>query len=387
MNTFQNVLSTPRRAGGRTVKNQLSDLGVLGAGVFWLYVHCALLIPWDSPFPTNAFGMFRMGLLVMLTLLLSMSQSLVVPALLAQVLPSTKAGMYLLEFQWKTLGFVLLLGVTGFLCWTSIDMLRAFYAAQASVALSGRVWMYTILTFSVTAIIPALVWSASSPGHWFAEVTMSQEVERMRRDHQADLLLAEAAVVRAYAIMAAGLDQATVEQRSYVADVVRAMHTAHDQRTQKVVKLLGELVQMDVAIPDNDPYRTARLDVVAKAVRDTGMALTPRTLERGLDAMNRNPWELVEASTGETLELDPASNVPNVPDVSQDRSQDAFDDDGPSVTARKAQALVGRSDWTVRDLAERMNGAESTVRSYLDMWKDAGLVEPGAMRGRYRFTF
>jgi hypothetical protein len=356
--------SALRRAGGRTVLQTAADLGVALSLLFWLLVFGTILLP--RVWPVDVGGLLTASLIVLFIAALSLCMAFVVPALASMLLPGTAAGMYLQEHQRRTLGFVVLVPATLFLIYTSWYLLAAWWAAQPTVGESGLVTQFSVVSLIFFVVVPSWAWSSSSPALRMTEVEQAQAVKRLKLSHEAELALFKANFARALGLMQLGLDNCTVEQRQYVADVIYGMHRWRNEQLRQVSQHLGTLMGVEEGLPWQDGAMLQQLETVRQAVT-TNSITVPDDVPAVRDVTIPDRSQIIRDDmprTGTTERLDTAT----------------------AETALQAARLVGCDDWTVRALADRLGGAESTVRKDLAVWREWGWVEPGALNGRYRFT-
>lgn len=266
----QQLLSMPRRSGGRNVIAVASDFGVWAGGFFWVWVFFNLIGP---TWPATIGDIPRTVLETALTLLLGSCMAFVTPALWSSVLPGTSAGMLLQSAQRRTLGFVALLAASLFLAYLSFQVIQSWWSSRPAVVESGLVNALTLTSLIFFVLVPALAWSWSTPAAWLHEIEQDHKVRQLRMAQETELALAKAGYSRALMIMSAGLDNATMQQREYVAGVVMAIHRGRNEQLRQVAGHLQALTGVEASLAWRDDQLIDQLEQVRTAITSNEQAI------------------------------------------------------------------------------------------------------------------
>lgn len=379
--------SALRKAGGRTILQTAADLGVALALIFWFMAFTVILLP--RAWPTDVMSGIVAGLMLLFIVALALCQAVVVPALVATILPGTSAGMLLQEHQRRTLGFLVLIPSAVFLLYVSYYILMSWWAAQPAVVEAGLVTHLTLMSLIFFVVVPGWIWSSSSPAAWMAEVEQAHAVKRLRLAHEAELGAMKATFARAIGLMELGLDRLTVEQRQYVGQSINAIHRYRNEQLRQVGRHIGTLMGIDEGLPWQNDGLQQHLDTVLRAVAGNEM-IVPEDIPLHVTYVRDARDDVIPDRSGIT---------------SNGATPSTYDDDDDGMLTDAAKKLVDRRDqsaavecgmqaaklmqhneWTIRELAQRLSGAESTIRKDVARWKEWEWIEKGALNGRYRFT-
>ena len=383
-------LSMPRRSGGRNVIAVASDFGVWAGGFFWVWVFFNLIGP---TLPTTLGDIPRTVLETALTLLLGACMAFVTPALWSSVLPGTSAGMLLQSAQRRTLGFVALLAASLFLAYLSFQVIQSWWASRPAVVESGLVNPLTLTSLIFFVLVPALAWSWSTPAAWLHEIEQDHKVRQLRLAQETELALAKAGYSRALMIMSAGLDNATMQQREYVAGVVMAIHRGRNEQLRQVAGHLQALTGVEASLAWKDDQLIGQLEDVRQAI-----VANEQVIDEGAVAYYEQPRAVaspVITPTREQPRDDPRGHVTDESAHVRMASQSSMprERDGAQRSVaphddalRIVRAQLGTTVWTKKDIARVLKIEERTAQETIASWRSSGLIEETGRLGRYTVT-
>lgn len=397
----QQFLTAPRRAGGRNVIAIAADFGVWAGGFFWVWVFFNLIGP---TWPTTLGDIPRTVLETALTLLLGSCMAFVTPALWSSVLPGTSAGMLLQSAQRRTLGFVALLAASLFLAYLSFQVIQSWWMSRPTVVEAGLVNPLTLTSLIFFVLVPALAWSWSTPAAWVHEIEQDHKVRQLRLAQETELALAKAGYSRALMIMANGLDNATMDQREYVAGVVMALHRGRNEQLRQVAGHLQALTGVEASLAWKDDALIGQLDQVRAAIvaneapiteKDSEVytpIYTPAPVGDIRHALNQiAPDVAADVATWADSRSNVAIDSAHVRTASQSsilhtaegaQRGAAMRDDA----LRIVRAQLGATVWTKKDIARVLKVEERTAQETIAAWRSAGLAEETGRLGRYKLT-
>ena len=379
----QQLLSMPRRSGGRNVIAVASDFGVWAGGFFWVWVFFNLIGP---TWPATVGDIPRTVLETALTLLLGSCMAFVTPALWSSVLPGTSAGMLLQSAQRRTLGFVALLAASLFLAYLSFQVIQSWWSSRPAVVESGLVNALTLTSLIFFVLVPALAWSWSTPAAWLHEIEQDHKVRQLRMAQETELALAKAGYSRALMIMSAGLDNATMQQREYVAGVVMAIHRGRNEQLRQVAGHLQALTGVEASLAWRDDQLIDQLEQVRTAITSNEQAINEEAVRYyeqppapvGVPVRGDSRDSVADESAH--VRMASQSSIPRESDGAQ-RSATQHDD-----ALRIVRAQLGTTVWTKKDIAAVLKVEERTAQETIAAWRAAGAIAETGRLGRYTLT-
>lgn len=361
-----------------------SDVSLAAAAVFWAWILWGFVRP---EFDRTPEGLITGALLVALTLTLALCCAFVMPALAAAIFPHTAAAQYLQEIRRSAWGFWLLAGSFGVLAFFSIYVQWNWWAARTGVPQPDGSLLYdrtmvgalTAMTFVFFVVVPSWATNYGAPVLWLTEVQQAHQVERLKMVHTQQLAIAKASYRRALAIIRAGLDSATVEQRGYVADVLIGMHQAEHSLMLNIAETLETDAQLEQALPTYDD--PAIVDNYGR-LRQLLISGTPVRNEPDTAHVNSRLQSSISREVDPGIDR-PAPSMP--PDVADD------DDDAPvssQITFSTFDMLAAQlpTPFTAKDVQTAMQwGDVRQAQREIKAWKQRGWAEDVRL-GRYRIT-
>lgn len=368
MDLYQGVRRANRSGG---LVQIAGDLGLASAFFFWAWIFWGFI----RPVYTNAQNQYSIEaiitgvLLTAFTLTLALCCAVVMPALMAAIFPHTAAAQYLQEIRRSAWGFWLLAVSCGLLAVFSFYILNNWWFArmaepQPDGTFLADLWLVramALMTFIFFVIVPSWASNYGTPVIWLTEVQQAHQVERLKMVHKQQLAIAKAGYRRAMSIMRAGLDTATVEQRTYVADMLVGMHQAEHAMMLDIAGTIGDDLRLEQALPTyTDP------------------AITDNYRQLHHLIVTGTPVIVNDASNQVSAPLEPAIGVPHsaaqrgaAPQYTEEYEA-AFARLQPFVTAKSLSALLQIEDRTARDV--------------LSAWEAQGWVTRGNIRGQWSWT-
>lgn len=357
------------RSGG--LVQLAGDLGLASAFSFWAWIFWGFVRPtFTTPQHLYSVETIITGLLLAaFTLTLALCSAVVMPALMAAIFPHTAAAQYLQEIRRSAWGFWLLAVSCGLLAVFSFYILNNWWFArmvepQPDGSAIVDLWLVramALMTFIFFVIVPSWAANYGTPVIWLTEVQQAHQVERLKMVHKQQLAIAKAGYRRAMSIMRAGLDTATAEQRTYVADMLVGMHRAEQSMMIDIANTIGDDLRLEQALPTyNDPaisdnYRQLHHLIVSgtPVIVDDAANQASQPLETAIDV----PHSAVQRGT--------------VPHYAEEYKT-AFARLQPFVTAKT--------------LAGVLNVEERTARNVLTAWETQGWIARGDIRGQWSWT-
>lgn len=375
MNQFQQSMQRGRQGG---FLRTACDLGLLLGGVLWIMVQLALLPHALPAGDIVAWVLFGLSLLVSIGLALGCA--VVLPALLAIIVPFTPAGQLLQETRRSTWGFPVMVAAAGYLAYYGYQLFSAYWSATldpALVAADPRWPMtQTLATLILAVVVPALAFSWSSPLTWAAEVQQAHMVKQLRMQQAADLALAKASYLRALDKLRAGLSNCTAAERAEVLAIITGLQRAQNQTLRGIADTFRTLAGVELAAPTLDDAT-----IVEKYGQIAGLLE-----ERVLDIEDR-PEALAEAASiavgvpgARASEVAPWRPPQNAPAPAPARSPAPVAPQGPPgspASDREALTAARRvltGAWTRSSLEAALDCSKTKANQLIAAWRAAGEV-------------
>ena len=379
----------------RSILDWCAMLGVLVGCYFW----ASLFI--DLYQPSN---LVRWGMILAISFLFS----LVLPALLSLLVPTTPASQLLQKTRWGTVGFWFTVAVALFILYVAWQLTWSWQAAQPQVTDTGIVYHMTLVWMALLVFVPGLAFVQMPTEKMAKEFQQAQAVRRLELSYKHDLLLAKEAYGRALAILRTGLDRATLEQRQYMAGVFQAIHTAEAHNLRVIAGMIHDYSDTESVInPENDDL-AQQFTLVADAIIETAdqtsydMAQSIKQARDDLRTMSSSGPQPSQGSShgtrddatlivhpshalhpsqtaserpmgrpgdAETGRWDGSPRVPMGPvswdDETMQRDHEAYH--------KARQFLTGA--WMSKDLQTALRISKSQASRYIQRWHDAGLLD------------
>jgi hypothetical protein len=291
------------------------------------------------------------------------------------------------------LGFVALLVASLFLAYLSFQVIQSWWASRPTVVESGLVNPLTLTSLIFFVLVPALAWSWSTPAAWLHEIEQDHKVRQLRLAQETELALAKAGYARALMIMSGGLDNATMQQRQYVAGVVTAIHRGRNEQLRQVADHLQALTGVEASLAWKDDNLIGQLEDVRAAIIG-----------------NEQPINEDAAAVYEQVHEEPRAAMPSIGGPARDDSRGYVPDESAHVrmasqwsmpreahgaprcatqhddALRIVRSQLGTSVWTKKDIARVLKIEERTAQETIASWKQSGLIEDTGRLGRYTLT-
>ena len=376
------------RSGG--LVQLAGDLGLASAFSFWAWIFWGFTRPtFTTPQHLYSVETIITGLLLAaFTLTLALCSAVVMPALMAAIFPHTAAAQYLQEIRRSAWGFWLLAVSCGLLAVFSFYILNNWWLARmAEPQPDGSVlvdlWMVramALMTFIFFVIVPSWAANYGTPVIWLTEVQQAHQVERLKMVHKQQLAIAKAGYRRAMSIMRAGLDTATVEQRTYVADMVVGMHQAEQAMMIDIANTIGDDLRLEQALPTyDDPAITDNY----RQLHHLLVNGTPVLRDDFRDEQSHEDSRLQSSIPRETRPGIDRADL-SMPSSEEDDSEDATSQITFSTFDMLAAELP--TPFMAKDVQTAMKWSDiRQAQREIKVWKQRGWAEEVRL-GRYRIT-
>jgi hypothetical protein len=339
-----------------------------------------------------------LSLLSIQAAVLALVFSLAAPLLLSMLVPTTPAGQMLQKTQHATIGFWVVLGCAGFLTYQCFSLIAAWLSAQGGIdpasqkpvlQAAGQVTpLATALTIAFV-VIPALAWVQLTPERWLAQIQQAHQVKKLEMQQRGELAIIRAMLIKAEQRALIGfVNMLPLEKEEHFATIRGLIMGINDQQ-HAIARTMGVSAELERTMMGDSDIATA-LDSVKLALEESELRIIDapadipaetsdtRALAHTPDRAPSPPERAERAPAGHT---EPHSGT--APTRVAVRQGNARHDE--SYTLAYDQ-LSGRA-WTVRELGELLDVAESTARDIRIRWTQAGLVTgEGLPNGRYNFT-
>lgn len=293
---------------------------------------------------------------------LALAFSLAAPLLLSMLVPTTPAGQLLQKTQWATIGFYVILGSALFLVFEAEQLIEAWLYAQTAIREAHFEARLAIVLTIAFVVIPALAWIQISPDRWMAAIQQAHAVKKLELQQRGDLAIIKASLLRAEMLAAIGWANLLPLEKEEAIGAQKGLLMAASDTMRDIVRTLGMSSELERSIMDDEAI-AAELAFVARAI-DVAPDLAPAREQ--IDAPG--PSERAKAAPEARVAV---------------RQGNATRDEAYTL----AYDQLSGGAWTVRELAELLDVAESTARDIRIKWTAAGLVSgQGLSNGRYRFT-
>lgn len=347
------------------------DVGLILSMVLWVFAQLSLVaIAPTTDLATLAIIFLRGSVSVVLAL----GCAVVLPALLAIIVPFTPAGQLLQRFRRATWGFPVMVAATGFLAWYAYQIVAAFWAASLRDPQFAA--MQTVATLIIAVVVPALAFSWSSPLTWMAEVQQAQLVKKIELQHQAEIALAKTAYFRAIDRLRVGIANLTMAERQEVAGILAGLQRAQNDTLTAIAGTFRTIAGAELAAPT--------LDDASLVTRFEDLATQ---LEQRVLIIENEPEDVAPAPRELAAPLTPFAPAhpsapapvvahPPVPVALQGPPGAPTDDQAPAGDrdALIAARRVLHGAWTRSSLESSLDCSKTKALQHIDAWKRAGLV-------------
>lgn len=371
---MQDYLHTTRRATtGRNALSVLAGVFLCASCLFWGVLHWQVFVASYRDIPQ-----------IVVALVMTVIYAFALPLLLSMLVPTTPAGQMLQKTQWKTIGFPVIIACAAFLAWHARTLMLSWFLVQPAVAGAGLQGAYTIAALIGFVVIPALAWVQVTPERWLAEIQQAHLVKKLDLEQRGELAIIKARLLWAEQKAAIGYAKLLPNEQQEVHDTLKGllMGIADTQRSiARTLGIQGDLersIMGDQEIADTLYYVEQQLAKPAASI-DRAVASFDKAQ---IDQLNRE-----NASTVRWLE-----GQPPVDQASQSleprRASAAPRRAAPRYAAEYATANQALTRFfTVRQVGELLgNAPERTARDVVDAWHAQGWIEPGNIRGQWRFS-
>lgn len=364
-------LQTARRATvGKNALDALALLFLLASGAFWFVLHwSALVVP--------GAGLPQMVVAVVMTAI----YALALPLLLSMLAPSTPAGMLLQKTQWRTWGFLLVIGSAMFLGFHARNLMLLWFSAQPVIEEAEQEAAYTIAAMIGFVVIPALAWVQATPEQWLSAIQQAHKVRKLEMEQEGEIAIIKARLLwaeeRAAVSYASLLPAEQEEVRATlggllkgIADLQRDIANTVGARAT-VERSLGSLG--DAEIDDIMSHIAVQLEKPAQALERFLPVYVGDADNARSDAPERTkpPQE------------DYTKSYEAMRTADRPRRSRTIPHEGEYTIAYER---YGSEPWMVKDLATLLAIEPETAAKRRREWQQIGLVgNDGLSNGRYQF--
>jgi hypothetical protein len=363
-----------RRARRLTVaRSALDGIALIFLGcstAFWFVAFWQLLSP-----PA------LISLLSVQALVLALVYALAAPILWSALVPTTPAGQLLQKTQWRTIGFMFIVGAALYLSYQAEWMIEMWLAAQPGVAESAN--MPRVLAFSLTIafiLIPALAWTQLTPERWLQQIQQAHQVRRLEVQQRADLAILKAHLLWAEQKAAIGFVNLLPAEQERVVQTIRGLMIGINDQQRAIVRTLQIGAELERDLMDDDAI-AGEMDYVAQSLAPDVFKLPERA--RTVNPRERDVADDEPPDAAEIAHVDPRSG-PSIPRAARDDTRRHMTS-GDDAYARAARDHFGRKPWTIKQLAAALDIGETKAREMRDTWADAGLLGEANL-GRWYLT-
>lgn len=333
------------------------DITLLVSLLLWFRVQLALVGPAIPP-DGAVLAWAALGFDLLYAGVLALALAVVIPGLVALVLPFNPIGQLLAETKIRTWGALIVLPAALYLLHYAFQVSYAWWAARLPADL---VLQQAIVSLILQIVIPSLSFSWSSPAAMLLEVHHGQEAERLRRTFRSAIELIHA----------------------------RHVQVLHQLRHATGAQLADAGQQAAVLIAEMDLASARSLRVLADGFRiygESALAIDLPTDSQIIERAQRIA-DAFDESAATIIDLPPSpaaapAGVPlraaaarHVPAGAVAVADDAFD----QVRRRFGAEPFGRAD-----IEELLGLRSSATSERLTKWHRAGWVRPlDSVRGKY----
>lgn len=385
----------PRRATvARSALDVIAMVFIGCAFCFWGVVFWQLLTP---PAP--------LSLGTVSVLVLTVVYSLAAPLLLSMLVPTTPAGQMLQKTQWATVGFPVIVAAALFLCWQGYTLISAWFSAQGQIerttglpilVATNQVTPMAISLTIAFILIPALAWIQVSPQMWMQQIQQAHQVKKLEMQQRGELAIIKASILSAERKALLGWANLLPLEQQEVMQTIRGLIMAQSDTQRDIVRTLGLGAELERDIMD-DREIADRMDYVAQRINVLPDVVSREAPEQEIVRMRDLPPPESQRVIDQAFDraIGPSGRAEAAPVTYTETHQSR---DAGRVAVRQGNAphdeaytlaydQLSGGAWTVRELAELLDVAESTARDIRIRWTHAGLVSgQGLPNGRYSFT-
>jgi len=318
-----------------------------------------------------------LSLLSIQAAVLAVAFSLAAPLLLSMLVPTTPAGQLLQKTQWATVGFYVILAAALFLIYQAEQLIELWLYAQPAIAEVRYERRLAIVLVIAFVVVPALAWVQLTPERWAQQVAQAHQVKKLEIQQRGELAIIKASLIRAEMLAARGWANLLPLEQAEAIATLRGLLMGSADSMRSVVKTLGLDAELSRSIMGDDEIAD-QLDYVTQSI-DVLPEITPRSMAAHNDDRATGPSERAKAP----IDAHTKPHSDRVNGRVAVRQDNAARDEAYTL----AYDQLSGGAWTVRELGELLDVAESTARDIRIRWTTAGLVSgQGLPNGRYQFT-
>ncbi len=343
-----------KRRADRSAMEALAGFFLLSAFVFWSVAFWQLLTP-----PAIV------SQLTIQTAVLALVFGVAAPLLWSALLPTTAAGQLLQKSQFLTIGQVVTTAAAIYLTYAEYQLLFAWLTAQTAIADSGLVVVLDLALLIGFVLIPALAWTQIPFDRMMSQIRQNHEIKRLEIMQRGDLALLKTHLIRAEVLTLRGYANLMPAEQAEVREIMTGLMLGIADAQRNIARMTGLSADYDKMLGIADDEQVARV------MSDLGEQLNA-------------PAQLIEGSIApDPTHVDTRlqSSIPRETPDDTRRHMTTGDD----AYARAARETFGRTPWTVKKLAERLEIGETKAREMRDAWLATGTIQEANL-GRWFFA-
>lgn len=356
-----------RATAGKTALDALAGVFLLCSLAFWGVLHWQVLVTPGGGVPQ-----------VIVAVVMTAIYSLALPVLLSALVPSTPAAQLLQRTKWATIGFWVIIPSVAFLFWHAYNLMLSWFASQPTIADAGLERPYTVSALIAFVVIVALAWTQASPDRWLREVQQAHEVRKLELMQRGELAIVKARLLWAEQRAAVSYAKLLPAEQQEVQATLRGLLMGIADTQRSIARTMGLQGEIERNIMGDEEISEA-------------LSYVARQLEKPAQSMDK---AITHFNDGERENPDPDQDLSRAAPVNQasqslePRRERAAPRSAPQRYAAEYATANQRLGplFTVRQVAAELGDMpERTARDMVDAWHAQGWVEPGNIRGQWRF--
>jgi hypothetical protein len=325
--------------------------------------------------------------------------SVVLPMLLSTLVPSTPAGMLLQQTRWKTVGFIVTIGITGYLAYHALTVLWAYWASRPNVLASGQDLPLAIGSLIIFVFVPALAWVQAAPDRWVAEVQAAMAVRKLKMAHEANIMAAKTQYLRNISLLRRGIANLSAQEQRELAEGLVMFQRAENEAIGTIVDTLESMtgISTGVNLIGDDELERAYTGITQKLA---GLIAEPNVEDYVEAATAPAPPAAAEPPTGIRPRPDHADRAVAHQDAAPALSPPpaaAAEESSAAALRRAARRYAAEfrsvaaaypppAVITSAGVAEVVEKSDRTAREMIAAWLEEGWVARGEAKNSYYIT-
>lgn len=360
-----------KRRADRSALEALAGLFIVASFAFWAVAF------WQLFSPPNVLSLMTIQVAV-----LALVFAIAAPLLWSALVPTTPAGQLLQKTQWRTAGFVFIVGAAVYLTYTAFSLLETWMYNQLYTGDAVTMTRPLAVALAIAFIlIPALAWTQLPYNRMLDQIKQAHEVRRLEIMQKGDLAILKNHLLWMESRALMGYTNLLPDEQRHVAQSIAGLLQGIATTQRRIARLAGLSSDYDraIGIPGDDELNnviellTSSLEKPAEEIEGS---IRPAAL--GMPAM--------QSHARATRPAEERSGDGGAAEAGGGSA--ATRGDSPRFAAEYAAARGKLSGvWKSADLAGVIGKSDRTARERIAAWRDQNLVASEAdTTNSYYFT-